>query len=368
MKEIKRIDGESDEAYEARKAEARQKYLERRRAYYAAHAEESRAACREYRKKHLDQIKARERKFYREVVKSRKIKCNLKQRDSETDEEFETRVELYKEKCRQSHKKWLAKNKEKVKATAKRYWDAHKDRLSVMHKEYIKKHRAELSEKAKRRWDEQKEMRLSESPKLVRRPLTKEEKRVRALQRYYANREKISEQRKARYRRNREHELAKGKEYRAKHAAFVKSLCDKWREGFEESSRKAVADWFSEKLQKRIDASKVYGVVYLVANVCTNRFYVGQARNLKARYCSGLTSFIKDARERNTSKVIDDYETYGIESFSGPELVAVAYSKEELDFLEAHYIKVYDSFNTGYNQTTGNIKSVARKIKKGVIQ
>ena len=370
MKTIKRQDNETNEEYEHRKAAAKAEYLRKRREYYAAHAEQCRERCRKYRAEHLDEIKEREKKFYNEIVKNRKVKCNLKQREDETDDAFEKRVEAYKEKCRESHRKYIQNNKEKVKKMAKLYYETHKQRISELHKEYMVKRRKE--QEAKRETDE-----TLQSKTKSRRAMSVEERRHRALERYYANKDRIAVQRKERYKNNRQKELLKGKEYRKRNADRIKQLCEDWRnrnrEYTREYARRHSHEFFNKSREEAIklfseqhgdvDQKRLYGFVYMVSNVCTDRFYIGQAKSIKHRYFSGIKSFIVDAKQRCSSKVLEDYNLFGEDSFTGPTPIAVAYSKIELDFLEAHYIKVYDSFNTGYNQTRGNILSVTRKLK-----
>ncbi len=96
---------------------------------------------------------------------------------------------------------------------------------------------------------------------------------------------------------------------------------------------------------------EIYGIIYLVYNTCSQRYYVGQTIvGFDNRYQSGwiYTHGYKDM-------VKEDLEKYGEDSFEYTKIFKVAHNQEELDKLEAYYIEYFDSYKNGYNETRGNI-------------
>ena len=96
---------------------------------------------------------------------------------------------------------------------------------------------------------------------------------------------------------------------------------------------------------------KPYGIIYLVHNIKSNKYYVGQTtRAFDIRYPLG---WLRKHGRKNDVK--EDLELYGENSFEYIKIFDVAYSQYELDKLEAHYIDYYDSYENGYNGNRGNI-------------
>ena len=95
----------------------------------------------------------------------------------------------------------------------------------------------------------------------------------------------------------------------------------------------------------------IYGIIYLVHNIKSDKYYVGQSINsFDIRYPSG---WLHEHGYKDTTR--KDLELYGEESFEYAKLFKVAHSQYELDKLEAYYIDYYDSYENGYNETRGNI-------------
>lgn len=96
---------------------------------------------------------------------------------------------------------------------------------------------------------------------------------------------------------------------------------------------------------------EIYGIIYLVRNIKSDKYYVGQTINsFDIRYRSG---WLYDHKHKDTVK--EDLEKYGEDSFEYTKIFKVAYNQEELDKLEAYYIEYFDSYENGYNETRGNI-------------
>lgn len=112
----------------------------------------------------------------------------------------------------------------------------------------------------------------------------------------------------------------------------------------------------------KIGNINVYGVIYKITNKINNKVYIGQT----------IEGFDRRYR-KNFSKLHDGYLKkailkYGIENFDICKTLDVAFSKEELNIKERHYIKLYNSNNKkyGYNLTEGgqNASSYQNKTKE----
>ena len=97
--------------------------------------------------------------------------------------------------------------------------------------------------------------------------------------------------------------------------------------------------------------TEVYGIIYVVFNLYSRRHYIGQTtRTFDDRYPNGwLEAHI------HKKEVQEDLNKYGKDSFGIVKIYDIAYNKEHLDLLEAHYIDKFNSYNNGYNNTRGNI-------------
>ena len=96
---------------------------------------------------------------------------------------------------------------------------------------------------------------------------------------------------------------------------------------------------------------EIYGIIYLVHNVKSDKYYVGQTINsFDIRYNTGwlYTHSYKDT-------VKTDLELYGEDSFEYMKIFKVAHTQKDLDRLEAYYIDYFNSYDNGYNETRGNI-------------
>lgn len=112
------------------------------------------------------------------------------------------------------------------------------------------------------------------------------------------------------------------------------------------------------------------GYIYLFKNKLNNKCYIGKTTDIKRRYNNHVNG-------NNDSYIHRAIIKYGIENFEFKILIHIqAESLEELNIklntLEIYYITKYDSYNSGYNITTGGegtpgaILSESTKIKQGL--
>ena len=96
---------------------------------------------------------------------------------------------------------------------------------------------------------------------------------------------------------------------------------------------------------------EIYGIVYLVHNVKSDKYYVGQTTiGFDNRYQSG---WLYEHSYKDIVKA--DLEKYGEDCFEYTKIFKVAHCQKDLDKLEAYYINYYNSYENGYNETRGNI-------------
>ncbi|MDC4245524.1 GIY-YIG nuclease family protein [Clostridium perfringens] len=93
-----------------------------------------------------------------------------------------------------------------------------------------------------------------------------------------------------------------------------------------------------------------YGIIYKITNTINNKIYIGQTvNNFNKRYGANLEKFTHNQHLKNAIR------KYGIDKFKIEKEFDVAYSKEELDFLEDYYIRFFNTTNQkyGYNKMYG---------------
>lgn len=95
-------------------------------------------------------------------------------------------------------------------------------------------------------------------------------------------------------------------------------------------------------------SEKICGI-YKITNLINGKVYIGQSRDIKRRWSSHRSDFLKDKKDYVLYRA---FRKYGIENFSFE--VIEKCSENELDEKEKFYIAEYDSFlGDGYNMTLG---------------
>ena len=167
------------------------------------------------------------------------------------------------------------------------------------------------------------------------------------------NADKERERRKEYYKENADKERERSKQH-------YKENADKERERSAEYHNQKVEQSLKEiKTYVEIDPQKynynsneqIYGVIYLVHNVKSDKYYIGQTTvGFDNRYQSG---WLYEHSRKDTVKT--DLELYGEDSFEYTKIFKVAHNQKDLDKLEAYYINYYNAYENGYNSNRGNI-------------
>ena len=96
-------------------------------------------------------------------------------------------------------------------------------------------------------------------------------------------------------------------------------------------------------------------IIYKIRNKVTDLIYIGATtKSLEQRFIDHMY-----AAKYRKNKLYDAFKEYGIENFV-PEIIMVCKDKEELNNMEIHYIKLYDTIKNGYNGCAGGLKLNAK--------
>lgn len=90
--------------------------------------------------------------------------------------------------------------------------------------------------------------------------------------------------------------------------------------------------------------------IYKITNKINQKSYIGQSINVERRLKSHKSNY---KNKNNKTDLYLEMRKYGIENFTFEILKEC--SKEELNFYEEKFICYFDTFNNGYNLTTGGL-------------
>ena len=226
-----------------------------------------------------------------------------------------------KECDKQHNKQYYENNAEKIRQQHKQYREDNAEKIRDYQKQYNKDNAEKVRQRVKQYHENNAE-------------------KIREYQKQYNkdNAEKVRERRRQYNKDNAE----KHKEYKKQH----------YNKQIQEALQQIKTEVEKEPGKYNyIEGKEIYGVIYLVCNIKSDRYYVGQTTvGFDNRYNKG---WLHDHDYKDTVK--EDLTLYGEESFEYIKLFKVAYSQYELDKLEAYYIDYYDSYENGYNENRGNI-------------
>jgi group I intron endonuclease len=111
--------------------------------------------------------------------------------------------------------------------------------------------------------------------------------------------------------------------------------------------------------------TEVDGIIYKVTNTINSKVYIGQTiQSLESRRIDHISM----ANNNSTTHFHKAIRKYGLENFEW-EILCQCESKYEMDDMEFHYIKQFDSISGGYNMTLGGEGSPGRKhTKKSILK
>ena len=276
------------------------KCKECRKKYYQDNAENFRERQKKYRQDNAESIKEYQKEYYKKNAESIK--------------------EYQKEYHKEYQKEYYKKNAESIRGRRKEYYKKNAESIRGRRKEYHKKYYKEYYKNN------------AESLKEYQKEYRKD------------NIESIREYQKEYYKNNAEYQKEYRKEYRKEYnTKRIEEALQQIKTEVEKNPNK----------YNYIEDKEIYGIIYLVHNIESDKYYVGQTINsFDIRYPSG---WLYEHDYKDTVK--HDLQLYGINSFKYTKIFKVAYSQYELDKLEAYYINYYDSYENGYNENRGYIFS-----------
>ena len=224
-------------------------------------------------------------------------------------------------RCKHCRKQYYKDNAEVIKDKQKQYYQNNAEKVKKYNREYGKQY-----------WQENKEKK-KEYGKQYRQDNAEHYKKYRQ-----ENKEKKKEY---------------DKQYRQDNAEKIKEYKKQYRNKQIEESLQQIKEEIEKEPEKYnyAEGKDIYGIIYLVHNIKSDRYYVGQTTiGIDNRYNKG---WLYEHSYKNSVK--EDLELYGEDSFEYIKLFKVAYSQYELDKLEAYYIDYYNSYEKGYNENRGNI-------------
>lgn len=108
-------------------------------------------------------------------------------------------------------------------------------------------------------------------------------------------------------------------------------------------------------------STKLNGIVYRVSNKINNKMYIGQTiYSLHKRKIKHLSLANKKSPTNHFHRALKKYDK---DNFIW-DIIGYCTSKKELDAMEFHYIKYYDTYKNGYNMTLGGEGTIGRVCKE----
>ena len=268
-----------------------------------------------------------------------------------------------KEKISEYHKEYKKKNKEKI----KEYNEKNKEHQKQYRREYYLENKEKAIAKAKEYYEENKEKILDDKKKYR----EENKKKISEWQKEYQknNGEKLKEYRMKYYKENREKFLEERRKYVKKNNEIIVIKRKAWNQANKEKIairdkkyRERIRKENIQKITKMLEMIKpifaelnlpVYGTIYKITNIKTNRSYIGQTTSsLNQRYSGDvIKTWLNERNGKPTQKFKD--ELTNKEDFVYEEMLNVGCCKYHLNQLEAYYIDYYNSYEDGYNNNGG---------------
>lgn len=106
--------------------------------------------------------------------------------------------------------------------------------------------------------------------------------------------------------------------------------------------------------------------IYKYQNKINNKVYIGQSINLEQKKLAHKSSAFNEKAVDYNSQLHQAIRKYGLENFDYEVIAEInneEYSKEVLNNLEKYFIKYYNSYENGYNATSGGEENPNRAQK-----
>lgn len=291
------------------------------------------------------------------------------------------KIDGYQLKCKectkQYDKKYREENKNKLSEQSKQYYEDNKERINEYQKQY-RENNKEIIKKRGKQYRENNKDKLKQYREENRDKINERQKQyaidnaehIKKYKKEYAikNKDKIRKYKREHYEKN----IDKKKEYDKQYREDNKEKLLEQRKQYYENNKEYLCKQNKQRRQEQIQEAlqqikteveknpdkynyiedkEIYGIIYLVHNIESDKYYVGQTINsFDIRYPSG---WLYEHDYKDTVK--HDLQLYGINSFKYTKIFKVAYSQYELDKLEAYYIDYYNSYENGYNENRGYI-------------
>lgn len=100
--------------------------------------------------------------------------------------------------------------------------------------------------------------------------------------------------------------------------------------------------------------------IYKITNKVNQKSYIGQSKNIERRWQQHLYEAKNSKQIQYTYTIHKAFQKYGIENFSF-EILELT---DKLDEREVYWINYFNTYNNGYNETTGGDKGPTLKGEK----
>lgn len=91
--------------------------------------------------------------------------------------------------------------------------------------------------------------------------------------------------------------------------------------------------------------------IYKITNKLNNKVYIGCSKNIQHRWIAHKSESVLENNPQYNYSIHKAFRKYGIDNFSF-EIIELTEEKDLFD-KEKYWIKFYDSYNNGYNETLG---------------
>lgn len=103
---------------------------------------------------------------------------------------------------------------------------------------------------------------------------------------------------------------------------------------------------------------ELYGIIYKVTNTISEKIYVGQT--VQTLHSRRIKHESNSRKEKPSGHFCKSLKKHGFCDFKW-EVVQPCVDKEEMNSMECYYIKEFDCYKNGYNETRGGCGTCGRK-------